>query len=135
MVCCNSLFAQASTDHSTSAGIDFMVPREPGRADGSTLLPRSTDFKDGPRDGAREDARDRGTDGAREGARERGTEGAREDAREGTPGFTEPLRETALEASAITGSVKSFYVMVTSITASVVCNTGGARDCWRDATS
>lgn len=43
----DSLFAQASTDDSASDGIKFMVPREPGRADGSRLLPRSKDFKDG----------------------------------------------------------------------------------------
>jgi hypothetical protein len=118
-----------------SDGIKFRLPREPGRADGSRLLPRSADLKDGARDGAREDARDRGTDGAREAARERATEGAREDAREDTPGFTEPLRETALTGSATTGSTKSVSVMVTYITASVVCSTGGASDCWRDAAS
>ena len=130
-----SLPAQASTDDSTSDGIKFMVPREPGRADGSRLVPRSIDFKDGPRDGAREDARDRGTYGARDVARERGKEGAREDAREDTPRFKEPLRETGLTASATTGSAKSFSLMVTSIMASIVCNTGGARDYWRDAAS
>lgn len=120
---CTRCSVQASTGDSMSDGIKFRLPREPGRADGSMLLPRSTDFKDVARDGAREDARDRGTDGARE------------DAREDTPGFTEPLRETALTGSATTGSIRPFSVMVIFMTASVDYSTGGASDCWRDAAS
>jgi hypothetical protein len=114
-----TLSTQASTGDSMSDGIKLTVPREPGRADGSRLLPRSTDFKDGARDGAREDAR---TEGAREEAREdtpgfrgsRVTDGTREEAREDTPGFTEPLREMARAGSVTTDSSRWLSVMTMS---------------------